>query len=165
MTVTLEETALGHLGDVPCGMGNMSVTTYELPDGSTREGQTATLFPGDDGFVVVGLGSVLEVGDARWEVIAIAKERGEPGTVTLREVGTGDGAAADPRDALDLRYNARCERCGTIAGWTGQTEDQWGDKLMLMRCPGCANEFGWFDGALAGPLAQGLLPFVAGRRS
>lgn len=83
---TIEETTVGDLGGVSVPMGNMTTDAYVLPDGTTREGTVCVLVL-EAGPVWVGLGSVVEVGGARWEVVAIDKPKGELGSVSLQKLG------------------------------------------------------------------------------
>jgi hypothetical protein len=85
VTETIEETTVGELGGVRVPMGNMTRGKYRLPDGSEQEGLICSLaLPGQTG-VFVGLGSVVQVGAAAWEVVAIEKKDSALGSVTLRQ--------------------------------------------------------------------------------
>lgn len=81
----IDETTVGMLGDVRVPMGNMTFGTYTLPDGSEARDWICSLAL-DGGGVFVGKGSVVSVGGARWEVIAVRKTPGELGSVTLRRL-------------------------------------------------------------------------------
>ncbi|MFT7518284.1 MAG: hypothetical protein ACI9MC_000415 [Kiritimatiellia bacterium] len=83
---TIEETTVGDLEGVAVPMGSMLLSdTYALPDGSTKTGVTCNLaLP--SGSVWAGLGSVVQAGDSQWEIVAIEKERGNPGSVTLAKL-------------------------------------------------------------------------------
>ncbi len=84
VTETIDETTVGDLDGTRVAMGSMLLSdTYKLPDGSEKKGITCNLaLPGDEK-VWVGLGSEVLVDGVRWEVVAIVKERGEAGSVTL----------------------------------------------------------------------------------
>ena len=169
--VVLEETTMSRLGSVDVGMGNMGQDTFALPDGTEKQGMTASLFPGDVGFVVVGVGSVLTLDDGgRWGVVDIAKPQGDMGSVTLKLVGTGDGSEVAPAEDdaaahLDFGYRTDCPNCGQWAGWDGNLEEQWGDKVLSMQCPNCNNRFVWYSGVLKAQLQVGPPPFVPGRKA
>ena len=85
MTETIEETTCGQLGDVRTGMASMGKGPYALPDGSVAQGMTGILAPDEHENVVIGMGSVVTVGGVRWEVVAVEKERGIPGSITLNK--------------------------------------------------------------------------------
>lgn len=83
---TIEETTVGELNGVRVPMGSMTTGTYALPGGREARGLICALaLPGDTG-VFVGMGSVVAVGGARWEVVAIEKASGEPGSVSLKRL-------------------------------------------------------------------------------
>ena len=86
MTETIEETTCGQLGDVRTGMASMGKGSYELPDGSVVEGMTGILAPDEHENVVIGMGSVVTVSGVPWEVIEVEKERGVPGSITLKSM-------------------------------------------------------------------------------
>lgn len=82
VTETIDETTVGDLDGVRVPMGNMTTGAYTLPDGTEKTGPICSLaLPG--GPVFVGVGSVVTVGGARWEVTAVDKTPGELGSVTL----------------------------------------------------------------------------------
>ena len=170
MIVNIEETTMGRLGSVDVGMGNMGQGPYTLPDGTERQGMTATLFPGDEGFVVVGTGSVLLLDDgASWEVVEVVKAEGDLGSVTLKRLEDTGGSEAVPQDdpaaQLDFAYRTECPACGQHAGWDGTLDTQWGDKVLSMQCPHCGNRFVWYSGVLKAQLEMGPPPFVPGRKA
>lgn len=82
VTETIEETTVGDLDGTRVPMGNMSQRSYTRGDGTTAEGWTCTLAL-ESGPLVVGVGSVVEVGGRKWEVTAVEKTAGENGSVTL----------------------------------------------------------------------------------
>jgi hypothetical protein len=84
----LTETTRDEVGGVAVGVGNiLDDDEYELPDGGTGHGLTARLHTEDGGRLVVGRGSVFELGDGRWEVLDVISGGDEDfGTVTLRRV-------------------------------------------------------------------------------
>lgn len=86
MTETIEETTVGDLDGARVPMGNMCRGTYTLPDGSERRGWICALALGNGPGTFVGVGSVVEVGGRRWEVVDVAKTPGENGSVTLRRL-------------------------------------------------------------------------------
>lgn len=81
---TIEETTVGDLDGNRVPMGNMTTGRYTLPDGTEKEGLICALAL-EGGAVFVGLGSVVEVDGARWEVVAIEKPEGKPGSVSLQK--------------------------------------------------------------------------------
>ncbi len=83
MIETIEETTVGDLGGVSVPMGNMFVDSYTLPDGTTTKGLVCALAL-ESGAVFVGKGSVVTVGTTTWEVVAIEKASGKPGSVSLK---------------------------------------------------------------------------------
>ena len=86
MIESIEETTVGDLDGTPVPMGNMTVMDYDLPDGRSRHGLVCSLaLPGQIG-TFVGLGSVIQVGDARWEVVGIEKPDDDNGEVTLKKL-------------------------------------------------------------------------------
>jgi predicted RNA-binding Zn-ribbon protein involved in translation (DUF1610 family) len=64
---------------------------------------------------------------------------------------------------LDWLYAKECPQCGERAGWSGQTEEVWGDVALIMRCPSCRNEFNWASGALQADLRAKPPVFHPGR--
>lgn len=93
------------VGGARVGCGNLWDDDYVLPDGRTVHGMTATLaVAGTEDRMVVGVGSVADIGGRLWRVVAIDKEQGRRGTVTLRPVEEGvtwDGVDFGPK--TDLR--------------------------------------------------------------
>lgn len=81
----IDETTVGELGGARVPMASMTIGDYTLPDGTSARGWICWL-AGAAGGVFVGLGSVVPVGEQRWEVIAVEKTPGELGSVTLRSV-------------------------------------------------------------------------------
>ena len=86
MIETIEETTCVELGEIRTGMASMGKGLYVLPDGSTVEGMTGILAPEHQENVVIGMGSVVSVGGVRWEVVDVEKERGIPGSITLKSM-------------------------------------------------------------------------------
>jgi hypothetical protein len=83
----LTETTAETVDGVRVGVGNILVDDYELPDGTSRHGITARLHPETGGRFVVGPGSVVALGDARWEVLDVVSGGADDlGTVTIRRV-------------------------------------------------------------------------------
>ena len=86
---TIEETTVGFLGECRVAMANMVFDgDYTLPDGSTANGLICVLVPvepeGED--VWVGLGSIADICGSRWEVVKISRQRGENGSITVKQV-------------------------------------------------------------------------------
>lgn len=172
---TIEETTVGDLAGTACPMANMGVDTYALPDGATRTGLTATLYPGEEGFHRVGVGSVVEIGGRRWECIDVSKPPGQRlGTVTLRLLDAAAGAPAGggagalgEQGALDYGYESECTLCGTRQGWTGRVEvkELLGrvDRFMVFRCPRCELDGDVYFGEHQAALRAGTLRYVPGR--
>lgn len=86
MIEELTETTVRSINGVSVAAGNIGLNDFELPDGTLKEGMAAVLFFPDDSEVVVGAGSVVEIGGAKWEVTHVHKQRGELGTVTLKQL-------------------------------------------------------------------------------
>lgn len=85
MTTTIKETTVGFLGGQVVPMASMVFEgPYELPDGSTATGLACILVFGDDGGTWVGLGSQVSIGGQRFECVAIEKERGKLGSVSMK---------------------------------------------------------------------------------
>ncbi len=83
----IQETTVGTLAGVDVGVANMWEREYTDGAGAAKKGLTARLdydIAGETRRVVVGMGSVLELGGVRWEVTAISKPPNQNGTVTLR---------------------------------------------------------------------------------
>ena len=85
METTIRETTVGFLGGQVVPMASMVFEgDYALPDGSNAKGLACILVFGDDGGTWVGLGSVVTIGGQRFECVAIEKERGKLGSVTMK---------------------------------------------------------------------------------
>jgi len=82
-TVSIEETTQGALGTVDVGVANVWERDYIDGSGAARTGVTARLM-WDGGSLVVGAGSVFELGGARWEVLRVDKAPEANGHVRLR---------------------------------------------------------------------------------
>jgi len=83
----IQETTVGTLSGVDVGVANMWERDYTDGAGNNRKGLTARLdcdIAGETRRVVVGEGSVLELGGGRWEVIRLTKPPAGNGSVTLR---------------------------------------------------------------------------------
>jgi hypothetical protein len=87
--IELTETTMERVGGVEVGVGNILVDDYERADGSTVHGLTARLHPEDGPRLVVGPGSVVQLGGERFEVVDVVSG-GEDGlgTVTLEPYAT-----------------------------------------------------------------------------
>lgn len=86
----LTETTVEYFGDLSVGIGSIFEADYELPDGTIRRGLTCRLVPEDDEVPrVVGEGSEVELGGARWLVLSVVDSGEAPfeyGSVTVREM-------------------------------------------------------------------------------
>jgi hypothetical protein len=86
----LMETTVERLGGVRVGIGNIFEDEYELPDGSTARGPSAHLVElrGEDPNPahVVGAGSVVAIGDARFEVLDVLPHGAGSGSLKVREL-------------------------------------------------------------------------------
>jgi hypothetical protein len=83
----LTETTVERFDGIRVGVGNILVDDYELPDGTSRHGLTARLVPETGDRLVVGPGSVVALGEGRWEVLDVVSGGAEGlGNVTLRRV-------------------------------------------------------------------------------
>lgn len=85
---TIQETTLGTLGGVDVGAANLWDRDYVDGAGRSRHGLTARLdyeVAGEVVRVVVGEGSIVRIGGARWEVVRLDKPEDGNGHVTLRE--------------------------------------------------------------------------------
>jgi hypothetical protein len=85
VTETIEETTVGTLDGVRVPMANLYEGDYALPDGTARRGWLCALVL-PSGPVFVGAGSVVTVGERRWEVLSVEKPPGALGHVTLRRL-------------------------------------------------------------------------------
>lgn len=83
---TIDETTVGDLDGTRVPMGNMTRGQYTLPDGSKKDGVICSLALPDQIGVFVGLGSIVDVEGAWWEVVAINKPHGELGSVSLKRI-------------------------------------------------------------------------------
>jgi len=82
--VVIAETTQGRLDGVGVGVGNIWDGEYSLADGTRRNGPSAGLWIGGAGAVRVGAGSVVSIGAAHWEVVAVEQAPGGRGAVRLR---------------------------------------------------------------------------------
>lgn len=83
----IQETTLGTLGNVDVGVANMWDREYVDGAGRQRTGLTARIdwdVAGETRRVVVGEGSVVDIGGARWEVVRLVKPTNGNGTVAFR---------------------------------------------------------------------------------
>lgn len=83
----IQETTVGTLSGVDVGVANMWERDYVDGAGAARKGLTARLdyeVGAETRRVVVGEGSVIELGGTRWQVVALTKPSGQNGTVSLR---------------------------------------------------------------------------------
>jgi hypothetical protein len=87
----IQETTVGTLSGVDVGVANMWERDYVDGAGVSRRGLTARLdydIAGETQRIVVGEGSVIRLGDGRWEVTRLAKPKSGNGSVTLRLLPT-----------------------------------------------------------------------------
>lgn len=84
----LMETTRDEVGGVAVGVGNiLDDDEYDLPDGGTGHGLTARLHVEGGERLVVGKGSMFELGDGQWEVFDVISGGDDDfGTVLLRRV-------------------------------------------------------------------------------
>ncbi len=83
----IQETTVGTLSGVDVGIANMWERDYVDGAGTPRKGLTARLdydLNGETHRIVLGQGSVLEIGGARWEAIRLTKPPNAHGTIALR---------------------------------------------------------------------------------
>jgi len=81
---TIEQNTVGDLDGHRQPMGNVTTGTYTLPDGSEASGPICSLpIDGQIG-VFVGAGSIVTVGDHRWQVLDVTLGHGKPGSVRLQ---------------------------------------------------------------------------------
>ena len=104
----------------------------------------------------LGLGRVLS---SQLDSIA-SNEEGSLASEDEEPVASEDETSAA---ALDWLYARRCPQCDERAGWSGRTEELWGEIALVMRCPSCRNEFNWVSGALQGDLRTRPPAFNPGR--
>lgn len=170
MIEKITETTVAFLGAHRAGMGNMVQDEYDLPGGKRRKGLTCVVDVFGVGQHTVGLGSVISLDGTQYEVVGIQKTDPRLGSVTIRQLGAdqvptvAEHGFRMPADALDWKFSTSCPRCGEAMGWTGDTEDVWGDVALVMACPYCANQTNWSKGALQAQLKARLPAFVPGRR-
>jgi hypothetical protein len=119
--VTLVESTVTPVGETRVGCGNVWEREYVLPDGRSARGLTARLAPADaDEPVVVGLGSVVDLGGELWRVAAIEKQTGKPGR--LRLVGADQGTRIE---GIDL--GAGADVAGFVAAELARPTPRGGD--------------------------------------
>ncbi len=119
--IVLVETTVSPVGDARVGCGNLWEREYALPDGRTVRGMTAKLALLDvDDAVVVGAGSIVDLGGALWRVVGIEKSPGARGRVRLVsadqglqiggvELGSGADVAGFVLRALSASIGASAE--------------------------------------------------------
>ncbi len=86
---TIEETTVGFLGDYRVAMASMIFDgEYTLPDGSSARGLICVLVTvePEGERIWVGMGSIATIHGNKWEVVDISKERGENGSVSLKQL-------------------------------------------------------------------------------
>jgi hypothetical protein len=153
--VTLVESTVTPVGETRVGCGNVWEREYVLPDGRSARGLTARLAPADvDEPVVVGLGSVVDLGGELWRVAAIEKQTGKPGR--LRLVGADQGTRIE---GIDL--GAGADVAGFVAAELARPTPRGGDDRhpvdfidRLYARPGVK---AWID-------PEGYRRFVAGKK-
>lgn len=83
--VLLKESNVGLLDELRVGCGNFWPRRYTRADGSEAEGLCARLAPLDDAeALIVGQGSVFDLGGRTWEVIEVRKDANSRGHIRLR---------------------------------------------------------------------------------
>lgn len=83
----IEETTVGDLDGHRVPMGNVTTGAYTLPDGTERTGNICSLvLPGQSPGVFVGKGSVVTVGEHRWEVLTVDNPTTGNGSVQLKRL-------------------------------------------------------------------------------
>lgn len=83
----IQETTVGTLSGVDVGVANMWERDYIDGKGAARKGLTARMdyeLGADTRRIVVGEGSIIEMGGERWEVVTLQKTPGQNGSITLR---------------------------------------------------------------------------------
>lgn len=83
----IQETTVGDLAGVSVGAANMWEREFVDGAGTARRGLTARLDweeGGETRRVVVGEGSIVEIGGHRWQVVRLVKTEGANGTVALK---------------------------------------------------------------------------------
>ena len=83
-TMIIRESTQGSLGDAEVGVSNIWEREYNLPDGSTVRGLTARLSLDEGLRLVVGKGSVIEVGGAKYEIISVVNPEEGLGSVEFK---------------------------------------------------------------------------------
>lgn len=83
----IEETTVGDLDGHRIPMASVTHGPYTLPDGTERTGDICVLvLPNTNGGVFVGAGSVVTVGDSKWEVVKVDNPATGNGNVVLKQV-------------------------------------------------------------------------------
>lgn len=83
----IEETTVGDLDGHRVPMGNVTWGSYTRADGSTAEGNICSLvLPGQSPGIFVGQGSVVVVGESRWEVMGVDNPSKGLGNITLKRI-------------------------------------------------------------------------------
>jgi len=83
----IRETTVGDLGGVQVGMGSISFGKYKFPNGQPSYGPTCVLSPEDAKKpVCVGKGSVVAIGENKWQVVSVEDPLDDLGTVTLQKL-------------------------------------------------------------------------------
>ncbi len=148
---TISEGTVGSLAGISVGMGQISMGTYTLPDGTAKQGLSATIAPFDsEKNIPVGAGSKVVVGDVLWHVEQIMKVDDTPGHIRLKPLHAvkptnGNTVRAE---ALDMTYKKDCVRCGHDAGWSGKIEKHGRDIHMIYFCTQCQLDYSSMDGSL-----------------
>ena len=83
----IEETTVGFLNGHRVPMGNMIASAeYTLPDGRQVTGPVCSLAINGNVGVFVGEGSIIEVGDDRWQVLEVELSEEDLGSVRLKRL-------------------------------------------------------------------------------
>lgn len=70
--ISITEGTVASLEGIPVGAGNMWERDYELADKLLRRGPSAMLFVKGESPIVVGEGSIVSVGAAKWIVLGVS---------------------------------------------------------------------------------------------
>ena len=83
----IEETTVGLLNGHRVPMGNMiDEAEYTLPNGTVQTGPVCSLAIGGEVGIFVGVGSIVRVGEDRWEIIAVQISEDDLGSVRLKQL-------------------------------------------------------------------------------
>ena len=83
-SMIIRESTQGSLGDAEVGVSNIWEREYNLPDGTTKRGLTARLSLAEGERLVVGEGSVIEVGGKQYQVVKVENPEEGLGAVEFK---------------------------------------------------------------------------------